>query len=398
MLPRLVQGLNILMDQLLPHIPIIIEALLPGIIEGSVSLLNGLIKSLPQILQILIAQLPFIVTQLSSALVQVFPDLLQTVKNLFVQIWDYIAVELLGTEADFETSLSKIRGFFENAWSYIEYVWDAIGQPIFDLIVSVSGTVRDTFAQYMPEIKEFVSQCFTDIQAFWENNLKPCLDAIGNFITNVLVPVFETAFNEWIAPAVETTFNAIKSMWNDVLKPVFTGITDFLTGVFTANWKQAWEGVLSFLKGIVNGIINGIEHMINGAINSLNALIAGLNKAISLAGSLLGLNVTIPTIANLKLPRLEEGGILEKGQIGLLEGNGAEAVVPLDQNRAWISAVAKDMENAVGGSGATKLLERILEALTALDDGLSEKMMDAFASMKMEFNKREVARMVKAVN
>lgn len=49
--------------------------------------------------------------------------------------------------------------------------------------------------------------------------------------------------------------------------------------------------------------------------------------------------------------------------MGLLEGNGAEAVVPLDQNKKWINAVAEDMQNAVGGEQVTALLTDILEAL-----------------------------------
>ena len=293
--------------------------------------------------------------------------------------------------------MPEIQSTITNLWEQVQFLWNTIGRPVFDLILSVSGTLRDTFAQYMPEIKEFVSQCFTDIISFWNNNLKPCLDAIGNFIENTLAPIFESAFNGWIVPAVETAFTYIKSLWNDVLKPVFTGITDFLTGVFTLNFEQALNGIQSFFKGIMNGILNGIETMINGAISSLNGLISGINKAISLAGSLLGLDVSIPTISTLKLPRLEEGGILEKGQVGLLEGNGAEAVVPLDKNKAWISAVAKDM-NAAGLGGNNQQTQRIIDLLEMLVEMLPDTMTDAFASMKMEFNKREVARMVKAVN
>ena len=397
LLPRLVDGLNQLISTLLPYVPGIIESVLPGLISGAVALLNGLIASLPSILQILIEQLPFIMTQISAGLVQTFPLLLQTVKDLFAQIWDYIAVELLGTEADFASSMGKMQEFFEKAWAVVQVIWDTIGQPIFDMIQDAVDIARNTFAQYMPEIKEFVSQCFTDIQTFWNNNLKPCLDAIGNFIETVLAPIFKEVFETRIKGAIDRTFKFIKSLWNDTLKPVFTGITDFLTGVFTGNWKKAWEGVKSILTGIVNGMINGVEFMINGAINGLNGLIAGLNKAINLAGSLLGLDVSIPTIPLLNLPRLEEGGILEKGQVGLLEGNGAEAVVPLDQNRAWISAVAKDMNTAVGGAETTQVLEKILEALQTMDDGMTEKLMDAFASMKFDINNREFARMVKAV-
>ena len=51
-----------------------------------------------------------------------------------------------------------------------------------------------------------------------------------------------------------------------------------------------------------------------------------------------------------QIPLLEKGGILEKGQIGFLEGNGAEAVVPLDRNRKWIHAVANDLKQEMGGN------------------------------------------------
>ena len=211
-----------------------------------------------------------------------------------------------------------------------------------------------------------------------------------------------------IAPVAKQLFQEVKVLWETVLKPVLSGIITFISGVFTGDWKKAWEGIGSIVKGVWNGIwaaikgiinimLGGIENWINGVINSINMLISGLNSLVSAAGKLLGLNWNIPLIKKVNLPRLEEGGILEKGQIGLLEGNGAEAVVPLDQNRAWISAVAKDMNTAIGGAGAMQVLERILEALLNMDDGMSEKLTDAFASMKFDVNNREFARMVKAV-
>ena len=45
----------------------------------------------------------------------------------------------------------------------------------------------------------------------------------------------------------------------------------------------------------------------------------------------------------LTLPKLARGGVLKRGEVGLLEGTGAEAVVPLENNAAWIGAVADDM-------------------------------------------------------
>lgn len=245
----------------------------------------------------------------------------------------------------------------------------------------------------MPEIKEFVSQCFTDIQVFWDNYLKPCFDAIGDFIKNVLAPVFEEVFANWIGPAVEDAFRFIKDLWNNTLKPVFTGITDFLTGVFTGDWEKAWDGIVSVANGIFDGIVNVVKAPINQVIDIVNSFIKGLNKLevpdwVPLIG---GKGINIPLI-----PKLEKGGILKKGQMGFLEGSGAEAVVPLDQNRAWISAVANDMKAETGVDNGK--LQQIIDLLETLIELMPESMRDAIAAMKFNINNREFARLVKAVD
>ena len=76
-------------------------------------------------------------------------------------------------------------------------------------------------------------------------------------------------------------------------------------------------------------------------ISLLNGFISGLNKIqipdwVPAVG---GKGLNIPSI-----PLLEKGGVLEKGQVGLLEGNGAEAVVPLENNKRWISSLANEMQ------------------------------------------------------
>lgn len=370
LLPNLIEGLNSLISQLLPYLPALLEELLPGIIEGGFILLEGL----------------------AMALIQAFPILLDAVKMLFGQIWDYIAVELLGTEANFETSFTKIQEFFQGLWEVLQGVWETIGQPIWDMISNCVDSVRGVFETMMPEIQEFVSQCFGDIQVLWENNLKPCLDAIGNFIQNVLAPIFNAVFNTTIKGYIDTAFNGIKNLWNNTLKPVFTGITDFLTGVFTLDWEKAWNGIVETFKGIINIIPTVVESVINGAIDVINGLIGGVNAIAEKIG--IG---QISLIGKVSIPKLEEGGILEKGQIGFLEGNGAEAVVPLDQNKAWISAVAKDMNTALGGADNERL-QRIIELLQELIETLPESLAEALLALKFDINNREFARLVKAVN
>lgn len=52
------------------------------------------------------------------------------------------------------------------------------------------------------------------------------------------------------------------------------------------------------------------------------------------------------------MPRLYKGGVLEKGQVGLLEGSGAEAIVPLEKNKHWIRAVANEMKDQIKSNAA----------------------------------------------
>lgn len=42
--------------------------------------------------------------------------------------------------------------------------------------------------------------------------------------------------------------------------------------------------------------------------------------------------------------------MLRKGEVGLLEGTGAEAVVPLERNKYWIKAVANEMKDQMKSS------------------------------------------------
>ena len=91
---------------------------------------------------------------------------------------------------------------------------------------------------------------------------------------------------------------------------------------------------------------NAVKNGMNGALSlvqsAINKGIGLINSAIRLANKLPGINVG--TVGKISLPRLAKGGILEKGQVGILEGSGAEAVVPLENNRAWLSRVAEDLD------------------------------------------------------
>lgn len=156
---------------------------------------------------------------------------------------------------------------------------------------------------------------------------------------------------------------------------------------------KAWGGVAKIFGSIFEGIANFFKIPINFIIDGLNAFVKGINKikVPDWVPGVGGKGINIPLI-----PKLEEGGVLERGQVGLLEGNGAEAVVPLDQNKAWISAVAKDVKEAgMGGLSnelGRKMVDLMEQMLKKLDDidftaeivGDSDNMFDVFTRKSRE--------------
>jgi phage-related protein len=87
--------------------------------------------------------------------------------------------------------------------------------------------------------------------------------------------------------------------------------------------RGALNGALAFVEGYINFIIGGI----NGLLGAINAVLG--------AGKAIGINLQIPRIPTLNIPRLAEGGIIMPQPGGVLanigEGGQAEAVIPLDR-------------------------------------------------------------------
>lgn len=277
-----------------------------------------------------------------------------------------------GLEAFFtfiEPAVSKLVEIVNAAIPVIQEVWDYFApyfKAIFDEVVSIVQTLA-------PYISEALKVAWQLIQAIWERAV-PFFSAIWETIKSifaVVAAVFSGDFEEaWkqIRKTVDKWVDYFKLIWEDI-KKVFSVVASWFGSVFgkawetikekfaswASFWKGLWDKVTTTFKEIGQTIGNAIEGAIKGAINqALSFVESSLNNVIKLINGVIAvlnlLGAGIPDIGLVSLPRLAKGGILAKGQVGLLEGSGAEAVVPLDENKAWISAVAADMVRALGAS------------------------------------------------
>jgi hypothetical protein len=333
-----------------------------------------------------------VLERLTPALEWLSNTALPWVSNAVSQLSDWFG-ELIGKLEEsgitFDSIMAWIKDAFAVAVKFIKEYWEAYGQPVFNYWKQAVGLVYEYFKERMPQIKEFVSTTFKDIMSLWENDLQPTLKAIGDFIENVLAPTFKWVFENIISPIVDNVFRTIGEYWTNGLKPGLEGIIDFIGGVFSGDWKKAWDGIVKAFGASFEGFLILVKYPINGAISLINQFISKIN------------GVKIPDwvpgmggdgVFNIKqIPYLASGGVLEQGQVGLLEGSGAEAVVPLDHNKRWTKAVAKDMDAALGGSGQTaELLQTLID--------LQERTLQVMAAgQKIVLNERELGRTVRSL-
>lgn len=303
-----------------------------------------------------------------------FDSVKNTMSEMFASAqgtWNEVGQPIMDTvnetldffSAHAEEIFDGVQTVFNVLWEGTQSAWENIGQPVFNAVQDVIGITAEWFQSHLDDILAIWNGVVGGITDTWEVHLKPAFGAIGEVLENYVLPAFEGVFQGGILPAVETAFGGIIDIWEYTVKPIFDGICDFISGVFSGNWEKAWEGIKSVFVGIFNVIPTTIEKILNSVIDVINGLTSGVNGV----ASKVGIVNLIPQIPHMEIPHMETGGVLEKGQVGLLEGNGAEAVVPLENNHKWIKKVAADM-TAVGGRRVEEKLDRMANLLQGLYD------------------------------
>jgi hypothetical protein len=128
--------------------------------------------------------------------------------------------------------------------------------------------------------------------------------------------------------------------WTKLFKDVGAGFVAFVMAIgrgldqIDAFFLRVFQGIGNVAKGALNGILGFIEGYINFLISGINGLLNRINTLLS-AGRTVGINVQVPTIPTLSIPRLAEGGIVMPRPGGVLaniaEAGQAEAVIPLNR-------------------------------------------------------------------
>lgn len=372
-LPPIISGISNILSVVAPLLGPLSE--LVGSVLSALAPVLGIIAAA---IQPLIAPLTTIITLLGDILV----DALDTVMPIIEALADVFGSQLAVVLEVVASVLKALAPVFTVLLDALDPVIEAL-TPLLDLlsivaeivgailgpVIQVLGDillwlVEQVITPYVIPIIEFLAELLTTVLGAAVNWLVEQfrlagagLEVIWNFIRDTIA-----ARAEEMAIAFQAVVNLFKVGWSILNSAVFTpiknGINTVKNVVSTAldNTKDAWNGFVSFIKGIPGKISGSLSGMFSplweGFRSAINNVIDGWN----------GLSFSIPsvdipgigsvgggTINTPNIPYLQTGGFTTAQGLAMLHPD--EMVLPLS-NSNGINALADAMRTAgFGGNG-----------------------------------------------
>ncbi len=303
-IPNLVSGIA---NAILDNVDLILQAgldLMLALADGIFQALPDLLSKLPQIIEKMVDKLLSMVPQIVEcgielliALVDDLPEIIDAIVEVLPEIIDSII----------STLLEHLPEIIQCGVDLLVALIDNLPQIIETIIVALPQIIQSIISALLEHLPEII-QCGVDLLLALIQNLPLIIETIVK------------ALPQLIQAIIEGLGSAIDSFWQ-------VGYDLFMS---------FWDGI----KGVADKIGNWVGNFVDGVKSVLNIGQPTVKwKSTSVSGFV--------QKTTSKVRRHAKGGVVGRGEIAFLEGDGAEAVVPLDQNHRWISKVASDMVNTL---------------------------------------------------
>ena len=369
---EILNAIPIFLKELLPQLPSIIRTIvdclvqnIPLILDASLQLFYAVIDALPLIAEALIPEIGNLVGTICDLLITEAPKLViagwKFFKVIITDVLPKLILSLGKVGSEFIDTIVKkfikpLISFFSEGWKDVMEVFKDVGEFFlngfklaWDNITGVFKSIGSWFADRWNDI----TGVFSGVGSWFSEKFQDAVDKIKNVFETIgswfgdrvddIKGVFG-GIGGWFSETFSFAVSAIKSVFNTIgdwfgdrwedIKSVFSGVKEW----FEKKFQDAYDAITKIFKDIgawFQDIIDKVDYVMSlGASNGITKKLGSLGIGGVTGGR-----------------KMATGGVLRKGQIGFLEGDGAEAVVPLDQNAKWINATARDMKKALEGQG-----------------------------------------------
>ena len=336
---QLIEDLGTVLPQLLKGLPVLIKALADSIDWDS--LFNTIVEVIEIVADTLIDVLPILTEALLVLLDKIVAFLLKP--EVLTKLVELTAKIIIAVSTALMAAAPKLLvGIGEIIKTIIDYIintdWNKLGQDLMDniqkAISKAAVKLSEWWDGWSQEIGKYAVIAWDKVVEVWSG--------VGQWFAdrwNDIVSGLKWFGDQW-KHGIDTMWNNVTNTFNQI-GDFFKGMWDGISWIFTTVGTKVGEAIGGAFKTAINAVIWTVEGAINAIPNAING-------AIGLINNLPGVEISmIPTVT---LPRLAQGGVLKKGQVGYLEGDGDEAVVPLSQNTQWIDRVADKISEKSGNS------------------------------------------------
>lgn len=344
--------------------PIAVALDIPGIVHEGLKTLEALFGALNQVV------------------VAVTPGIEKFVQIGLVPIATWVGEKIKDVLSFLQEQLQKIGDWFSEHEEMFTNIGTTLGEltaKIWTLLEPIADTAWETFKGIVITLVDVFLQLSEKIGGFIEKVLV-AYNAVIDFanelgileaISGTVQFVFEN-----LGESIESIFKMIGESLGHIMDAL-GGLVDFISGVFTGDWKKAWEGIKTFVKGIwlaiwtiikgfVNQIINGMNILWNGIYDVVKGIVDSIGGVAGALGDVFGQDwhFSMPEEPP-QIPKLAKGGLVTAPTLALVGDNpnasaDPEVVAPLSK--------LQGMMNGSSSAEDTGTLKQILAYLIKLYD------------------------------
>ena len=324
-------------DFIAPIIDWIVENVLPviqPIIDNLIEYFGKLLANIGSIIGSIIGILEGIIQFITGIFTGDWDLAWTGIENIFNNVWDTI----VGIAA---TALDTIKQIFdpEAAGEFFSGVWAAIQSAL----AGVSKWFKNLFSGGWEGVEEAFSGAGNWFGDRW-TDIKNAFGTVGKWFGDTFGVGYKKAKGAFDDAGSNT--RGFGKVWSNI-KGAFSGVGYWFESTFSGAWEKVkgvfstdsniftdiGDSLLSGLKTIINDLIDGINDIIEEPFKGINTAL-GKIKNISILGAKpfnwIG-TITVPQI-----PKLAKGGVFDQATLAMIGEKGKEAVVPLENNTAWM--------------------------------------------------------------